>query len=83
MSDLTAFFRAFRLALRPGAHERSDHIACQCEFLLVLARKEAHAIAVGDGAMLDATRHAARLFLRDHLGRWAPAFGRKLAHGSA
>jgi TorA maturation chaperone TorD len=25
--------------------------------------------------MADATRDATRAFLRDHLGRWAPAFG--------
>jgi TorA maturation chaperone TorD len=79
MSDLAAFFRAFGLALGPAAHERIDHISCECEFLLVLTRKEAYALERDDPAMLDATRRAARLFLRDHLGRWAPAFGRKLA----
>lgn len=78
MSDLAAFFRAFGLALRPDARERSDHLACQCEFMLVLARKEAHAQEVGDAAMAEATGRAARLFLRDHLGRWAVGFGRKL-----
>ena len=79
MSDLAAFFRAFGLARRPDARERADHVACQCEFMLVLARKEAHALEIADAAMIEATRRAARLFLRDHLGRWAPAFGHKLA----
>lgn len=79
MSDLGGFFRAFGLALRPSAHERPDHIACECEFLLFLARKEVHALGVGDDTMLEATRRAARLFLRDHLGRWAPAFAARLA----
>jgi DMSO reductase family type II enzyme chaperone len=79
MSDLVAFFRAFRLALRDDARERADHIACEAEFLLVLARKEAHALAIADAAMLEATRRATRLFLRDHLGRWGPGFGLKLA----
>jgi TorA maturation chaperone TorD len=83
MSDLAAFFRAFGIALRPDAHERPDHLACQCEFMLFLARKEAHALEVGESAMLERTRGAARLFLRDHLGRWAPAFGRKLGRESA
>lgn len=78
MSDLAAFYRAFGLALNPEAHERIDHISCECEFLLVLARKEAYALERNDPAMLDATRRAGRLFLGDHLGRWAPAFGRKL-----
>ncbi|MBI4245567.1 MAG: molecular chaperone TorD family protein [Candidatus Rokubacteria bacterium] len=84
MSDLAAFYRAFGLALRRDAHERADHIACECEFMLVLARKEAWALEAGDAAMLETTRHAARAFLRDHLGRWAPAFGLRLAReGSA
>jgi DMSO reductase family type II enzyme chaperone len=83
MSDLAAFFRAFGLVRRPDGRERPDHIACECEFMLVLARKEAHALEVGDAAMLEATRRAGRLFLRDHLGRWAPAFGGVLARQAA
>lgn len=79
MSDLGAFFRGFGLGLAPGARERPDHVACECEFLMFLARKEARALAVGDAPMLEETRHAARLFLRDHLGRWAPALGAKLS----
>jgi DMSO reductase family type II enzyme chaperone len=79
MSDLGAFFRAFGLQVDAGAHERPDHIACECEFLLVLARKEARAHALGDTPMWEVTRGAARAFLRDHLGRWAPALGASIA----
>jgi TorA maturation chaperone TorD len=79
MADLSAFYRAFGLVLRPDAHERPDHIACQCELLLVLARKEALALERDDQAGLEATRGAVRAFLRDHLGRWAPALGFRLA----
>jgi DMSO reductase family type II enzyme chaperone len=83
MSDLAAFFRTFGLALRADAHERPDHVACESEFMLVLARKEAHALETADAAMLEQTRRAARLFLRDHVGRWAPAFGRRLGREGA
>lgn len=79
MGDLAGFFGAFGLALRPTEHERIDHIGCALEFLLFLARKEAYALERGERAMLEETRGAARLFLRDHLGRFAPAFGKKLA----
>jgi DMSO reductase family type II enzyme chaperone len=79
MSDLAAFYRALGLTVNAAAHERLDHIACQCEFLLVLARKEAYALERDDAAMAEAAGRAARLFLRDHLGRWAPAFAGKLA----
>ncbi len=79
MSDLGGFYQAFGLTLRPSEHERIDHVACECEFMLFLARKEAHALAQADAVMLEETRRATRLFLRDHLGRWAPAFGWMLA----
>lgn len=79
MSDLAGFFHAFGLGLRPSEHERIDHIACECEFMLFLARKEAYALVMDDATMLEETRRATRLFLKDHLGRWAPAFGRRLA----
>jgi DMSO reductase family type II enzyme chaperone len=79
MSDIAAFLRAFGLVRRPEAHERLDHLACECEFMLVLTRKEAHALRAHEAAMLEETHRAGRLFLRDHLGRWAPAFSRNLA----
>ena len=78
MSDLTAFFRAFGLVLSPAARERPDHLACECEFMLALTRREAYALERGDAEALETIRRAARLFLREHLGRWAPAVGRKL-----
>lgn len=79
MSDLAAFYRAFGLTLRGDARERPDHIACECEFVAFLARKEAYAHERGDAALLEGTRQAIRRFLASHLGRWAPAFGRALA----
>ena len=79
MSDLGGFFRAFGLVVRADARERPDHVACECEFLAFLARKEAHAVSVGDDSMREESRGATRLFLRDHLGRWGPAFGGRLA----
>jgi DMSO reductase family type II enzyme chaperone len=83
MSDLVAFYRAFGLRLHPAARERPDHASCECEFLAFLGRKEAYARDRGDAAMLAATEQAARRFLRDHLGRWAPGFGRVLARRDA
>jgi len=79
MSDLGAFFRAFGLALRTEGRQRIDHISCECEFLMFLARKEAYALERVLKAVGDDARQATRLFLRDHLGRFAPAFGTKLA----
>jgi TorA maturation chaperone TorD len=78
MSDIAAFLRAFGLVLDARRHERIDHVACELEFLAFLARKEAHAIEAGDAEMLAETLKGARLFLKDHLGRFAPSFARRV-----
>ena len=78
MGDLAGFYSAFGLAVNPAEHERSDHVSCECEFLCFLALKEAYALESNDATMLEEVRKATRLFLRDHLGRFVPAFARKL-----
>jgi len=77
LADLAGFFGAFGLKL--NACERADHIACECEFLCFLNRKEAYALENNDASMLEETRKAQRLFLKDHLGRFAPAFSKLLS----
>jgi TorA maturation chaperone TorD len=79
LADVGGFYAAFGLLLAPGGGERADHVRCECEFMMFLARKEAFALERGDAATVDGVRHAARLFLRDHLGRFAPALGARLA----
>jgi len=79
MGDLMGFYSAFGLTLNTREHERPDHISCECEFASFLALKEAYALERGEPAILEDTRKATRLFLRDHLGRFAPGFTRKLA----
>lgn len=78
MGDLTGFYLAFGLTVNPAEHERPDHVSCECEFLFFLALKEAYGLESGDIPMLEEVRKATRLFLRDHLGRFVPAFARKL-----
>jgi putative dimethyl sulfoxide reductase chaperone len=79
MGDLAGFYRAFGLRLNTAEHERLDHISCECEFMLFLVLKEAYALEHNDTVMLQETRRASRLFLRDHLGRFGLTFARKLA----
>lgn len=76
LGDLAGFYSAFGLKL--NTFERVDHICCECEFLAFLTRKEAYALEQGDAEMLETTRHAQRLFLKDHLGRFVPAFVKTL-----
>jgi len=80
LADLAGFYRAFGLEVAEDADERHDHICLELEFMCVLAAKEAYALEhqldLGD---LSVCRDASRKFLREHLGRWAPAFARRLA----
>ncbi len=83
LGDLAGFLAAFSLALRGGVRERIDHVSCECEFLAFLAYKEAFAIDRDDPVMRAATVRASALFLRDHLGRLAPAFARRIGRADS
>lgn len=76
LGDIAGFYSAF--GLKMNAFERVDHISCECEFLCFLNRKEAHVLEANDVAMLEETRRAQRLFLKDHFGRFVPAFTKLL-----
>jgi TorA maturation chaperone TorD len=78
LSDLSGFAQAFGLVLRLDAHERIDHVSCECELASFFAWKEAYALETGDEEMRATTVRANTLFLRDHLGRFAPVFARRL-----
>jgi len=80
LADLAAFYHAFGLEITDDAAERQDHISIECEFMSVLTAKEVFALEntpkEGDLAMcLDSQKK----FLKEHIGRWIPAFTRKLA----
>ncbi|MFQ5706950.1 MAG: molecular chaperone [bacterium] len=78
LGDIAGFCRAFGLVLNSHGHERVDHISCECEFLAFLTRKEAFAREHNDTVMLQETRKAQKLFLRDHLARFTPSFANLL-----
>lgn len=80
LADLAAFYRAFGLEVAEDAGERQDHICLELEFMCVLAAKEAYAHEHQvDADQLAQCRDAQKKFLREHLGRWTPAFARRLA----
>ena len=80
LADLAAFYRAFALEVAADAGERHDHICLELEFMCVLAAKEAYALEQQlDPEDLSICRAAQSRFLREHLGRWTPAFARRLA----
>jgi DMSO reductase family type II enzyme chaperone len=80
LADLAAFYRAFGLEVTEDAGERQDHLCLELEFMCVLAAKEAYAHKIQlDADQLAQCRDAQKKFLREHLGRWTPAFARRLA----
>ena len=83
LADISGYYLAFGLRPRAAGEARSDHIACECEFMDFLSRKQAHLIdhAVGSPRpeTLDVTERAERSFLRDHLGRFGRAFAARVA----
>ncbi len=84
LADLAAFYRAFGLEVADNAGERHDHIGLELEFMCVLAAKEAWALEQRlEAARLVLCRDAQRKFLREHLGRWTPAFTRRLERHAA
>lgn len=80
LADLAAFYRAFGLEVSDEAGERQDHLCLELEFLCVLAAKEAYALEYQlSESESQICRDAEKKFLREHLGRWTPAFTRRLA----
>jgi TorA maturation chaperone TorD len=80
LADLGAFYRAFGLELGEESCERHDHISLEFEFMSVLWAKELYALERDEkGELASICRGARRMFLREHLGRWVPAFARRLS----
>jgi TorA maturation chaperone TorD len=79
LASITGFYRAFGLKPRETERERADHVSCELEFMGFLSRKEAYAIQCGEEGLLQETRRAIVLFLRDHVALFGRAFARLLA----
>jgi TorA maturation chaperone TorD len=78
LGDIRGFYEAFGVRPRTGG-ERPDHLACEIEFLALLALKEAIAVAGADDQRQQLCRSAARHFLQDHPGRWVRALAARIA----
>ncbi|MFQ5756614.1 MAG: molecular chaperone [Acidiferrobacterales bacterium] len=81
LADIAGFYKAFGLELAPDLNDRLDHIGVELEFMHFLCLKAAYALDKGHPQeQLALCRDAQAKFLREHLGRWAPGFARKLAN---
>lgn len=79
LADIGGFYRAFGLEVAETAHERLDHIAVELEFLHMVTAREAYALHTRDAENARLCRDAQRMFLEDHLGRWASYFAELVA----
>jgi putative dimethyl sulfoxide reductase chaperone len=83
LADIAGFYRAHGLRAGGSEKERLDHITVELEFMAVLARKSFTSLRAGQVENAEICTDMAALFLRDHLGCWAPAYGRRVATVSA
>ncbi len=79
LGQLAALYEAFGVRAGGAEHETPDHIGAQLEFFALLCLKEILAEA---DEQKEACRRGRRILIEEHLGRWAPAFGRALARES-
>ena len=82
LASLTGFYAAFGLQVRHDERERPDHVCCQLEFMEFLVRKRVYALVQEDHDMRERTSRAERLFLKDHLARFARAFSNSLSRSA-
>ncbi len=78
LGDVAAFYRAFGVEASLAAREREDHAAMEAEFLSFLCLKRALAAEGGEAERAAVCRDAERLFLEEHIGRFLPAFARRV-----
>lgn len=79
LADVSGFYRSFGLKVDSTRGETPDHAGIEIEFAAFLAEKE----RIAPDAEKAAISHDIYVaFLRDHLGKWGPAFGRLLARNA-
>ena len=80
LAHIGGYYAAFGLRPRAVIADRADHVACECEYVGFLSRKEAFQLseAGADEDQLQTTRGAYVSFFRDHLGRFGTAVGTRL-----
>jgi len=83
MSDVAGFYRAFGAEAHGPAHERPDHAGCELEFLAFLGARRLAAVEAGHDTEADLCLEIEETFLREHAGRWLPAFFRAVERHAA
>lgn len=83
IADVSGFYLAFGVEPSEANPEIPDHVGAEAEYLSLLLLKEAFARIQRQNPELALTRDAARKFVEDHLGRWAPNLRNRLKEAKA
>ena len=83
LADIAGFYRAHGLRSGGTEKERLDHITVELEFMAALYRKTIAALHADQSDNAQICSEMAAMFLQDHLGCWAPAYGRRVARVSS
>ncbi|MGE0600518.1 MAG: molecular chaperone [Dehalococcoidia bacterium] len=78
MADIAGFYRAFGVDATEGGY-RPDDLSVELDFMAFLCRKQAYAEDHLGAPRAGQARKAQRLFLGEHIGRWAPVFAESFA----
>ncbi len=78
MADISGFYRAFGVDATSGG-VRPDDLPVELEFMSFLCQKEAYATEHLGAPRVKQAARAQRMFLGEHLGRWAAPYGRRIA----
>lgn len=82
MADVAGFYRAFGVD-PAGQGLRPDDIRVELEFMAFLCRKQLYAVEHLGAPRVAQVNRAMRMFIGEHLGRWAPGLGRSItAHAN-
>jgi len=73
------FYRSFGCIPAEYPRVADDHVALECAFMAVLARRGAEALARGDSAEVERLLDGERRFLDEHLLVWLPRFADAIA----
>lgn len=79
LGDISGFYTAFGLEVSDTNKERLDHISTELEFMHFLTYKEVYAREHHSSKEIEICRDAQKKFFKEHLGRWAPLFLKRLA----
>ena len=77
LSELSSFYDAF--SYKPATHEVPDHVAVETGFIAYLRLKELYALECGDSENSKITADASRIFIDDHLSKYAETLSKLLA----